>query len=42
MGLPSFCRTFFGKDKNTTCLIYGVASFPLGAPVALKLIFEVS
>jgi len=32
----------FGKDKNPTRLINGVASLPLGTPVALELIFEVA
>jgi enamine deaminase RidA (YjgF/YER057c/UK114 family) len=30
----------FGKDKNPCRLVYGVASVPLGTPVALELIFE--
>jgi enamine deaminase RidA (YjgF/YER057c/UK114 family) len=32
----------FGKDKNPSRLVYGVASLPLGAPVELELIIEVS
>ena len=32
----------FGKDKSPCRLVFGVASLPLGAPVALELIFEVS
>jgi enamine deaminase RidA (YjgF/YER057c/UK114 family) len=32
----------FGKDKNPCRLVYGVASLPLGAPVELEVIFEVS
>ena len=32
----------FGKDKNPCRLAYGVASLPLGAPVGLEFIFEVS
>jgi enamine deaminase RidA (YjgF/YER057c/UK114 family) len=32
----------FGKDKNPSRLVYGVASLPLGAPVELEVIFEVS
>jgi enamine deaminase RidA (YjgF/YER057c/UK114 family) len=31
----------FGKDKNPSRLVYGVASLPLGTPVALEVIFEV-
>jgi enamine deaminase RidA (YjgF/YER057c/UK114 family) len=32
----------FGEDKNPGRLVYGVASLPLGVPVELELIFEVS
>jgi enamine deaminase RidA (YjgF/YER057c/UK114 family) len=32
----------FGKKKNPSRLVYGVASLPLGAPVELELIFEVA
>lgn len=32
----------FGKDKNPCRLVYGVASLPLGTPVELDVIFEVS
>ena len=32
----------FGKDKNPSRLVYGVASLPLGTPVELEVIFEVS
>jgi enamine deaminase RidA (YjgF/YER057c/UK114 family) len=32
----------FGKDKSPCRLVFGVASLPLGVPVALELIFEVS
>jgi enamine deaminase RidA (YjgF/YER057c/UK114 family) len=32
----------FGKDKNPCRLVYGVASLPLGTPVELEIIFEVS
>lgn len=38
----SCCKTFFGKDKNPCRLVYGVASLPLGTPVALEVIFEVA
>ncbi|MEO8368641.1 MAG: RidA family protein [Candidatus Solibacter sp.] len=31
----------FGKEKNPSRLVYGVASLPLGCPVELELIFEV-
>jgi enamine deaminase RidA (YjgF/YER057c/UK114 family) len=32
----------FGENKNPCRLVYGVASLPLGTPVELELIFEVS
>jgi enamine deaminase RidA (YjgF/YER057c/UK114 family) len=32
----------FGRDKNPCRLVYGVASLPLGTPVELEVIFEVS
>jgi len=32
----------FGKDKNPCRLVYGVASLPLGTPVELEIIFEVT
>ena len=32
----------FGKEKNPSRLVYGVASLPLGTPVELELIFEVT
>jgi enamine deaminase RidA (YjgF/YER057c/UK114 family) len=32
----------FGTDKNPCRMVYGVASLPLGAPVELELIFEVT
>jgi enamine deaminase RidA (YjgF/YER057c/UK114 family) len=32
----------FGKDKNPSRLVYGVASLPLGTPVELEVIFEVA
>jgi enamine deaminase RidA (YjgF/YER057c/UK114 family) len=32
----------FGKEKNPCRLVYGVASLPLGIPVELEVIFEVS
>ena len=32
----------FGKDKRPCRLVYGVASLPLGTPVALEVIFEVA
>ena len=35
-------RDIFGKDKNPCRLVYGVASLPLGTPVELEIIFEVT
>lgn len=32
----------FGKDKRPCRLVYGVASLPLGVPVELEVIFEVT
>jgi len=32
----------FGKEKNPSRLVYGVASLPLGTPVELELILEVA
>ena len=32
----------FGKDKTPCRLVYGVASLPLGTPIELEAIFEVS
>jgi enamine deaminase RidA (YjgF/YER057c/UK114 family) len=35
-------QSVFGKDKSPSRLVYGVASLPLGAPVELELILEVT
>src|SRR5258706_696916 len=35
-------QDIFGKDKNPCRLVCGVASLPLGTPVELEVIFEVS
>jgi enamine deaminase RidA (YjgF/YER057c/UK114 family) len=35
-------RDVFGKEKNPSRLVYGVASLPLGTPVELEIIFEVA
>lgn len=40
-GASELLQDVFGKDKNPSRLVYGVASLPLGTPVALELIFEV-
>jgi len=41
-GASELLQDVFGKDKNPTRLVYGVASLPLGVPVELELICEVS
>ena len=41
-GASEVLQDVFGKDKNPSRLVYGVASLPLGVPVELELIFEVS
>jgi enamine deaminase RidA (YjgF/YER057c/UK114 family) len=35
-------QAVFGKDKSPCRLVYGVASLPLGTPVELEVIFEVT
>jgi len=35
-------QDIFGKDKNPCRLVYGVARRPLGTPVELEIIFEVT
>ncbi len=35
-------QNIFGKEKNPSRLVYGVASLPLGTPVELEIIFEVA
>ena len=41
-GASALLQDVFGKDRNPSRLVYGVASLPLGVPVELELIFEVS
>jgi len=41
-GASELLQDVFGKDKNPSRLVYGVASLPLDVPVELELIFEVS
>jgi enamine deaminase RidA (YjgF/YER057c/UK114 family) len=41
-GASALLQDVFGKDKNPSRLVYGVASLPLGTPVELELILEVS
>jgi enamine deaminase RidA (YjgF/YER057c/UK114 family) len=40
-GASELLQSVFGKDKNPSRLVYGVASLPLGTPIELELIFEV-
>jgi len=40
-GASELLQDVFGKDKNPSRLIYGMASLPLGVPVELELIFEI-
>ena len=41
-GASELLQDVFGKDRNPARLVYGVASLPLGVPVELEVIFEVS
>jgi enamine deaminase RidA (YjgF/YER057c/UK114 family) len=41
-GASELLQSVFGKDKDPCRLVYGVASLPLGTPVELEVIFEVS
>jgi len=41
-GASELLEDVFGKSRNPSRLVYGVASLPLGAPVALEIIFEVT
>jgi enamine deaminase RidA (YjgF/YER057c/UK114 family) len=41
-GASEMLQDVFGKERNPSRLIIGVASLPLGTPVALELIFEVA
>ena len=41
-GASDLLQDVFGKDKNPSRLVFGVASLPLGTPVELEVIFEVS
>ena len=41
-GASELLLAVFGKDKNPSRLVYGVASLPFGTPVELEVIFEVS
>jgi len=41
-GASELLQDVFGRDKNPSRLVYGVASLPLGVPVELEIIFEVA
>jgi len=41
-GASELLQDVFGKSKNPSRVVYGVASLPFGVPVELELIFEVS
>src|SRR5215472_3257632 len=41
-GASELLQDIFGKGKNPSRLVYGVASLPLGTPVELEIIFEVA
>jgi enamine deaminase RidA (YjgF/YER057c/UK114 family) len=41
-GASELLQDVFGKGKNPSRMVYGVASLPLGVPVELEIIFEVT
>jgi D-arabinose 1-dehydrogenase-like Zn-dependent alcohol dehydrogenase len=41
-GASELLQDVFGKEKNPSRLVYGVASLPLGTPIVLEVIFEVA
>src|SRR3989449_4979149 len=41
-GASELLQDVFGPDKNPSRMVYGVASLPLGVPVDLEVILEVS
>jgi enamine deaminase RidA (YjgF/YER057c/UK114 family) len=41
-GASELLQDVFGKEKNPSRLVVGVAGLPLGAPVTLEIIFEVT
>jgi enamine deaminase RidA (YjgF/YER057c/UK114 family) len=41
-GASEVLRDVFGESRNPSRLVYGVANLPLGTPVELEVIFEVS
>lgn len=40
-GASQLLQDVFGKDRNPSRLVYGVASLPLGTPVELEVIFQI-
>jgi enamine deaminase RidA (YjgF/YER057c/UK114 family) len=40
-GASELLQDVFGKSKNPSRLVYGMASLPFGTPVELELILEV-
>ena len=41
-GASELLQEVLGAQRNSSRLVYGVASLPLGVPIELELIFEVS
>ena len=41
-GASELLQDVFGKSRNPSRLVYGVASLPLGTPVELEMIFELA
>ena len=41
-GASELLQDIFGKSKNPSRLVYGVASLPLGTSVELEIIFEIA
>lgn len=41
-GASELLQDVFGRNKNPSRLVYGVASLPLGCPVEVEIIFEVA
>ena len=41
-GASELLQEVFGKERNPCRMVFGVASLPLGSPVEIELIFEVS
>jgi enamine deaminase RidA (YjgF/YER057c/UK114 family) len=41
-GASELLRDIFGEDKMSSRLVFGVANLPLGVPVELEVIFEIT